>query len=88
MVGNVTMFPGKMHFFRPCWGDSTLEPNNTENYKKWREPPKMVILSGKHIGAKHHWEPNNSKNHEKWRETPKILILSGKHIGTKQQWKP
>ena len=65
MVGNVTMFPGKMHFFRPCWGDSTLEPNNTGNHKKWREPPKMVILSGKHIGAKHHWEPNNSKNHEK-----------------------
>ena len=38
------------------WAEITLEPNNTGNHKKWREPPQLLILSVKHR-AKQHWEP-------------------------------
>ena len=38
------------------WVENTLEPNNTWNHTKWSEPPKMLIFSRKHFGAKQHWE--------------------------------
>ena len=47
------------------WAGSTLELNNTGNHYRWKEPPKILILSRKQYGAKQHWEPN------KWRGPPK-----------------
>ena len=47
--------------WKTLWSQTTLW-----TIKKWREPPKMMILSKKHFGVKQHWK----FNHNKWREPP------------------
>ena len=67
---------------RALWSHTTLG-----TIKKWREPPKMLILSGNMV------EPNNTGNHEKWREPQKNTyfwtenIKEPNNIGNHNKWR-